>query len=98
MRAGLDPARWRYGCCLGAVEVTSRRFQPASSLPAVTEMKKSAIEIGFGITLGAGLGMALAVILGSTGLWLAVGVVLGVGVGSGWMRRKIGAVSNRVKN
>jgi len=36
---------------------------------------------GVGIGLGAGLGAAAAVLLGSSGLWLAIGMVVGIAIG-----------------
>jgi hypothetical protein len=45
-------------------------------------MKKPSMQIGLGIALGAGLGAAVAVFLGNGGLWLAIGVVVGVVIGS----------------
>ncbi|HUK25330.1 MAG TPA: hypothetical protein VLV49_12180 [Terriglobales bacterium] len=51
-------------------------------------MKKPSMQIGIGIALGAGLGAAVAVILGNGGLWLAVGIVVGILIGSSMTRRK----------
>jgi hypothetical protein len=36
---------------------------------------------GVGIGLGAGLGAAAAVLLGSSGLWLAIGMAIGIAIG-----------------
>jgi hypothetical protein len=36
---------------------------------------------GVGIGLGAGLGAAAAVLLGSPGLWLAIGMAIGIAIG-----------------
>jgi hypothetical protein len=44
-------------------------------------MKRPSMQIGLGIALGIGIGAAVALILGSGGAWLTVGIVLGVIVG-----------------
>ena len=44
-------------------------------------MKRPSMQIGLGIALGAGIGAAGAVILGTGGAWLAIGIALGVIVG-----------------
>jgi hypothetical protein len=44
-------------------------------------MKRPSLQIGLGIALGAGLGAAAAVIIGSGGMWLAVGVAVGIAIG-----------------
>jgi hypothetical protein len=44
-------------------------------------MKRPSIQIGLGIALGTGFGLAAAVILGSGGAWLALGIAIGVIVG-----------------
>jgi hypothetical protein len=36
---------------------------------------------GVGIGLGAGLGAAAALLLGSSGLWLAIGMAIGIAIG-----------------
>jgi len=50
-------------------------------------MKHSSMQVAFGLVLGAGAGAAIAMIAGVGGLWLAVGIALGVMIGS-WMTRK----------
>jgi hypothetical protein len=52
-------------------------------------MKKSSMQIGLGIALGAGLGAAVAVILGNGGLWLAIGVVVGIVIGRAMTHHKM---------
>jgi uncharacterized membrane protein YfcA len=51
-------------------------------------MKKTSTQIGLGIALGAGLGAAVALVIGSGGLWLALGVALGIVLGASMWRRK----------
>jgi uncharacterized membrane protein YfcA len=51
-------------------------------------MKKTSTQIGLGIALGAGLGAAVALVIGSGGLWLALGVALGIVFGASMWRRK----------
>jgi hypothetical protein len=36
---------------------------------------------GVGIGLGAGLGAAAALLLGSSGLWMAIGMAIGIAIG-----------------
>jgi len=50
-------------------------------------MKRSSMQVAFGLVLGAGVGAAIAIIAGTGGLWLTVGIALGVVIGS-WMTRK----------
>jgi hypothetical protein len=50
-------------------------------------MKRPSLQIGLGIALGAGLGAAAAVIIGSGGMWLAVGVAVGIAIGIAMSRR-----------
>jgi len=58
-------------------------------------MKRPSMPIGLGIALGIGIGAAGAVILGSGGAWLAIGIVLGVIVGKAMSRSK---PMNQVRN
>ena len=51
-------------------------------------MKRPSMQIGLGIALGIGIGAAVALILGSSGAWLTVGIVLGVIVGKAMARPK----------
>jgi hypothetical protein len=51
-------------------------------------MKRPSMQIGLGIALGIGIGAAVALILGSGGAWLTVGIVLGVIVGKTMSRSK----------
>jgi hypothetical protein len=44
-------------------------------------MKQPSMQIGLGIVLGIGSGAGVAFILGSGGLWLAIGIAIGVAVG-----------------
>jgi hypothetical protein len=50
-------------------------------------MKHSSMQVAFGLVLGAGVGAAIAIIAGVGGVWLAVGVALGVVIGSSLTRR-----------
>ena len=50
-------------------------------------MKQPSMQVAFGLVLGAGAGVAIAMIAGVGGMWLAIGIALGVLVGS-WMTRK----------
>ena len=50
-------------------------------------MKHSSMQIAFGLVLGAGVGAAIAIIVGSGGVWLTIGIAVGVVIGS-WMTRK----------
>jgi hypothetical protein len=59
-------------------------------------MKKPSMQIGLGLMLGAGLGAAVAVVLGYGGLWLAVGVLVGIAIGSAMTRQKTGG--QRINN
>jgi len=45
------------------------------------------MQVAFGLVLGAGAGAAIAIIAGVGGLWLAIGIALGVVIGS-WMTGK----------
>jgi uncharacterized membrane protein YedE/YeeE len=47
------------------------------------------MQIGLGIVLGAGIGTAISVALGSGGAWLAIGIAIGVIIGAA-MSRKAG--------
>jgi hypothetical protein len=49
------------------------------------------MQIGFGIALGAGIGAAVAVILGTGGAWLGVGIALGVAIGAAMWKGKAGS-------
>lgn len=49
-------------------------------------MRKPSMQVGFGLVLGAGIGIAAAVILGSGSFWLAVGIAVGVAVGTAMAR------------
>jgi len=55
-------------------------------------MKRPSMQIGLGIALGIGIGAAVALILGSGGAWLTVGIVLGVIIGKAMSRSKRNAV------
>jgi len=50
-------------------------------------MKHSSMQIAFGLVLGAGVGAAIAIIVGTGGVWLTIGIAVGVVIGS-WMTRK----------
>ena len=51
-------------------------------------MRRPSMQIGLGIALGIGIGAAVALILGTGGAWLTVGIVLGVIVGKTMSRPK----------
>ena len=51
-------------------------------------MKRASIEISFGIALGAGIGGALAVLLGAGAAWLGIGMVIGVVIGAAMSRKR----------
>jgi hypothetical protein len=50
-------------------------------------MKRPLMQIGLGIAFGAALGAAVAIIIGSGGMWLAVGIVVGVFIGAAMFRK-----------
>jgi len=50
-------------------------------------MKHSSMQVAFGLVLGAGAGAAIAIIAGVGGLWLTVGIAVGVLIGS-WMAKR----------
>jgi hypothetical protein len=54
-------------------------------------MKKPSMQIGLGIALGAGIGAAFAVVLGSGGAWLAIGIAIGVIIGASMSKRTTGS-------
>lgn len=47
----------------------------------------SSMQILLGLVLGIGIGAGVAVVLGSGGLWLAVGLAIGVAVGAAMARK-----------
>lgn len=51
-------------------------------------MKRPSIQIGLGIAMGAGIGAAVAIILGSGGAWLAIGIVIGLLIGASISRAR----------
>ncbi len=51
-------------------------------------MKRPSMQIGLGIALGVGVGAGVAIILGSGGLWLAVGIAMGIAIGAAMSRTK----------
>jgi hypothetical protein len=51
-------------------------------------MKRPSMQIGLGIALGIGIGAGVAIILGSGGLWLAVGIAVGIAIGAAMSRHK----------
>jgi CBS-domain-containing membrane protein len=52
-------------------------------------MNRSFSQIGLGITFGAGLGAATAVLLGSGGAWLAIGIAVGLIIGAAMFRKNL---------
>jgi hypothetical protein len=46
------------------------------------------MQITLGIIFGAGLGVATAVVLGTGGAWLAMGITVGVVIGAAMFRGK----------
>jgi F0F1-type ATP synthase assembly protein I len=61
-------------------EVCNSRFR---------KMKRQAtsMQIILGIVLGIGIGAGVALVLGSGGLWLAVGLAIGVAIGAAMSRK-----------
>jgi hypothetical protein len=51
---------------------------------------------GLGIAFGAALGAAAAVILGSGGLWLAIGIAIGIAIGAAMTRNAVKANHQRL--
>jgi hypothetical protein len=51
-------------------------------------MKRPSMQIGLGIALGAGIGAAVALIVGTGGAWLAMGITIGVVIGAAMSKRK----------
>ncbi len=49
-------------------------------------MKRPFMQIGLGIAVGTGLGAAVALLLGSGGFWLAIGIVVGIALGAAMSR------------
>ncbi len=54
------------------------------------------MQIGLGIVLGMGIGAGVAIILGTGGLWLALGIAIGVAVGAAMSRNSRKATSQRL--
>jgi hypothetical protein len=52
-------------------------------------MNKPSMQIGLGIALCAGIGAAMAVALGTGGVWLAVGIAVGVAIGAAMSRNSV---------
>jgi hypothetical protein len=52
------------------------------------------MQVGLGIALGAGIGLAVALILGSGGAWLAVGIAFGVILGKAMSRSQVKRVQS----
>jgi hypothetical protein len=53
-------------------------------------MKKPSMQVGLGIAFGAGIGVAIVVVLRSGGAWLAIGIVVGIAIGVAMSKRKAG--------
>jgi len=51
-------------------------------------MKRASLQISFGIALGAGIGGALAVLLGAGAAWLGIGIVIGIVIGASMWGKK----------
>ena len=51
-------------------------------------MKRPSIQVGLGIAMGAGIGAALALILGTSGAWLAGGIIIGLLIGASLSRAR----------
>jgi hypothetical protein len=66
-------------------------------------MKRPSMQIGLGIVFGAALSAAVALIIGSAGMWLALGVAVGIAIGAAMFRksnrhdRKLGASTTRAR-
>jgi len=56
--------------------------------PWELHMKKPSVQVGLGIALGAGIGATVAVILGSGGAWLAIGIAVGIAIGLAMSKQK----------
>ena len=52
------------------------------------KMRRPSMQIGLGIALGVGIGAAVAIVLGTGGVWLALGIAVGVIVGKTMSRTK----------
>ena len=50
-------------------------------------MKRPSMQIGLGVAFGAGTGAAVAVILGTGGAWLAIGIAIGIVIGAAMSER-----------
>jgi F0F1-type ATP synthase assembly protein I len=61
-------------------------------------MKRPSMQIGLGIALGAGIGIAIDAVFGSGGTWLAIGVAIGVAIGSAMSKSKISPDSGRMNS
>jgi F0F1-type ATP synthase assembly protein I len=72
------------------MSLRDRRKKKYGFLKRRFEMKKPSMQVGFGIALGAGIGAAIAVILGSGGAWLAIGIAVGIVIGVAMSKRKAG--------
>jgi len=51
-------------------------------------MKRPSMQVGLGIALWAGIGIAISVALGSGGAWLAIGIAIGVLIGTMMSRNR----------
>jgi len=51
-------------------------------------MKRPAMQISFGVALGAGMGGALAIVLGAGAAWLGIGIVIGILIGASMSSKK----------
>ena len=61
-------------------------------------MKRPSMQIGLGLAVGAGLGAAIALLIGTGGLWLAVGILVGITIGASIARKKSEHEINEDKN
>jgi hypothetical protein len=50
-------------------------------------MKRPSMQIALGIVFGAGMGAGTAVLLGTGGAWLAIGIALGIAIGAAMFRK-----------
>src|SRR5438445_9037055 len=78
-----DEGVWGYMDRVGAGALTCSHWE--------LHMKKPSVQVGLGIALGAGIGATVAVVLGSGGAWLAIGIAVGIVIGLAMSKQKAGS-------